>query len=288
MLLSDLVHQGRVATPTIGHPHGCGEVYATSGKGRQALIEHHMSPRARIAAGAPWPYGGGAAYSKVHRHDQRAVANDHPSTSRPSMPSTTLLCGPRHHLPTRPNVSPYFLHTVSSNTHVPCQRLGVAGLLSARERQIASRTSRPKRLRRLSQERVGRAVSKRVGTCLSPPRTRVSAEALRPPKSGGNMRAKIFPSTFCWTRRRPLSSLSSVSGRPKAPRAWWRGFDIALGLRVFTCETLLGFQTTSLSGFGVFFGISSGGGHGAFLHSVYLWRDAPKDTMPHPGQLLPA
>src|SRR6266511_991335 len=41
-----------------------------------------------------------------------------------------------------------------------------------------------------------------------------------------------------------------------------------LRLRVITIETLLSFEAATSSGFGLFFGVSFGGGHGAFLCSV--------------------
>src|SRR5437899_7469223 len=70
--------------------------------------------------------------------------------------------------------------------------------------------SRPKRRRRFSQERLGRAPSSLDGTCLFHPRTRVSSWPCRHPKSVGNMRPTILPSSFCWACKRPSISATNV------------------------------------------------------------------------------
>jgi hypothetical protein len=41
-----------------------------------------------------------------------------------------------------------------------------------------------------------------------------------------------------------------------------------LRLAAVTLQALLGFEVTTLSGFGMFFGVSLTGGHGEILHSV--------------------
>src|SRR5215468_12616289 len=106
------------------------------------------------------------------------------TSNTPSMPASTRCSWPLHQVPTSPNCSPYFLKTESSPTQVHCQRLRVASLLLAAERQSGSSTSRPRRLRRLIQERLGRAPSRRNGRFLSQPRTRHSSEFVRHPNSG--------------------------------------------------------------------------------------------------------
>jgi hypothetical protein len=113
------------------------------------------------------------------------------------MPASTRLCWPLHQVPTRLNCSPYFLNTESSNTHVHCQRLWVAGLLLAAWRPSGCTTSSPKRRSRLSQERLGKAPSSRNGQFLSHPRTRQSSEGVQQPKSGGNITPTILLRSFC-------------------------------------------------------------------------------------------
>ena len=56
---------------------------------------------------------------------------------------------------------------------------------------------RPKRRSRLSQERLGSALSRREGRFLSQPRTRHSSEFVRQPKRAGNMTPTILPRSFC-------------------------------------------------------------------------------------------
>src|SRR4029450_13207848 len=121
----------------------------------------------------------------------------------PSMPESTRCSCPLHQVPTSPNWSPYFLNTESSATQVHCQRLRVASLLVAACRQSGVSTSRPKRLRRLIQERLGSAPSRREGRFLSQPRTRHSSELVQHPNKGGNMTPQILPNNFCWLRKRP-------------------------------------------------------------------------------------
>src|SRR5262245_8312977 len=114
----------------------------------------------------------------------------------PSIPESTRCSWPLHQVPTSPNCSPYFLNTESSPTQVHCQRLRVAALALAAERHSGSSTSKPKRLRRLIQERLGRAPSKCEGRFLSQPRTRHSSVLVRHPKRGGHITAKILPKSF--------------------------------------------------------------------------------------------
>ena len=46
------------------------------------------------------------------------------------------------------------------------------------------------------------------------------------------------------------------------------GLDVALGLPLLALVTLFGIETAPCEGFGVFFGVSFGWGHGAFLRMV--------------------
>src|SRR4029450_10109596 len=164
--------------------------------------------------GAPGPVGSGRRMAK----STGTINLPSPTTTisnTPSMPESTRCSWPLHQVPTRPNCSPYFLKTESSPTHVHCQRLRVAALLLAAERHSGSSTSKPKRLRRLIQERLGSAPSRRNGRFLSQPRTRHSSGLVRQPKRGGHITATILPNSFCWLRMRPSSSATTLSGRPK-------------------------------------------------------------------------
>src|SRR6266516_244409 len=85
--------------------------------------------------------------------------------------------------------------------------------------------SRPKRRSRLSQDRLGKALSSLDGTFLSHPRTRVSSWPCRHPKSVGNMRATILPSSFCWVSKRPPIWATRFSGTSNSFWLWlvcWR------------------------------------------------------------------
>src|SRR5215472_14453563 len=146
--------------------------------------------------GAPGPVGSGRRIAK----STGTTSLPSPSTTTsntPSMPESTRCSWPLHQVPTSPNCSPYFLNTESSPTQVHCQRLRVASLLLAVERHNGTSTSKPKRLRRLIQERLGSAPSNRVGRFLSHPRTRQSSVLVRHPNSGGHIIPTILPNSFC-------------------------------------------------------------------------------------------
>jgi len=77
MHVGHMRHQLRGTKPTIGHHQRCREVEAAAAEGRQALIEHALSPTELGAATPPWPFGVGPTPRKVDGHHQLAVANDH-------------------------------------------------------------------------------------------------------------------------------------------------------------------------------------------------------------------
>src|ERR671927_1433106 len=133
--------------------------------------------------GAPGPVGSGRRMAKS-TGTTNLPSPMTTTSSTPSIPESTRCSWPLHQVPTSPNCSPYFLNTESSPTQVHCQRLRVAALALAVERHSGINTSKPKRRRRLSQERLGSAPSRREGKFLSPPRTRHSSELVRHPKSG--------------------------------------------------------------------------------------------------------
>src|SRR5438128_283842 len=95
--------------------------------------------------------------------------------STPSIPSTTRLCCPLHHVPTNSSWPPYLRNTESSSAQVHCQRLRVAALIDEVWRQSETRISWPSLRNRLSQERLGRAPRMRRGKFLSHPRVRVNS-----------------------------------------------------------------------------------------------------------------
>src|SRR5712691_3196239 len=136
--------------------------------------------------GAPGPTGSGRRMAKSTGTTKRPSPTT-TSNKSPSMPDNTRLCWPLHHLPTNANCVPYLWNTESSQTQVHCQRLWVAGLVSCTWRQIGSNTSSPRRLSRLSQERLGSAPSRREGQCLSHPRTRQSSDGSSPPPPSDNV-----------------------------------------------------------------------------------------------------
>src|SRR5215510_10825719 len=112
-------------------------------------IQHSLSRH-----GAPEPVGSGRRMAKST--GTTSLPSPITTTSNtPSIPESTRCSWPLHHVPTKPNCSPYFLNTESSPTHVHCQRLRVAALLLEAERHRGTSTSKPKRRRRLSQERLG-------------------------------------------------------------------------------------------------------------------------------------
>src|SRR5499427_9256339 len=171
--------------------------------------------------GAPGPGGSGRRMAKS-TGTTNLPSPTTTTSNTPSMPARTRCSWPLHQVPTSPNRSPYFLNTESSPTQVHFQRLRVASLLLAACRHSGTNTSRPKRLNRLSQERLGSAPSRREGRFLSQPRTRHSSVLVRHPNSGGHLTPTIFPRSVCWLCKRPSISVTKVSGRPNSSRAWWR------------------------------------------------------------------
>src|SRR5262245_34684968 len=214
--------------------------------------------------GAPGPVGSGRRMAKST--GTTSLPSPITTTRRtPSIPESTRCSWPLHHVPTRPNCSPYFLKTESSPTHGHCQRLRVASLLLAAERQSGSSTSKPKRLRRLIQERLGRAPSRRNGRFLSQPRTRHSSVLVRQPKRGGHITPTIFPRSLCWLRKRPSISVTRSSGSPRSSRACSRALAALLRLAAVALEAFNSGAATTLSGFGVAFLIGCGPSHAVLL-----------------------
>src|ERR687884_46095 len=99
-----MAHEFRIAKPTIGYDHRRGQCHTAPAKSRHAPIKHTLHPVQFVATRRPRACRVRTPDGKVDRH---------------------------HHVPTRPNCSPYFLKTESSPTHVHCQRLRVASLLLA-------------------------------------------------------------------------------------------------------------------------------------------------------------
>jgi hypothetical protein len=170
--------------------------------------------------GAPGPVGSGRRMAKSTGTTN--LPSPRTTTSRtPSIPESTRCSCPLHQVPTRPNCSPYFLNTESSATQVHCQRLRVAALALAAWRHSGINTSKPKCRSRLSQERLGSALSTQEGRFLSQPRTRHSSVLVRQPKRGGHIIPTILPSSFCCLRRRPSISTTKSLERPKSWSARW-------------------------------------------------------------------
>jgi hypothetical protein len=71
-------HQLRVTAPTICPHQGGRPDEAPSTQGRQALIEHDLSPRQVGTAPPPRPGGVRPPHGKVDGHAQLAVADAHP------------------------------------------------------------------------------------------------------------------------------------------------------------------------------------------------------------------
>jgi hypothetical protein len=94
--------------------------------------------------------------------------------------------------------------------HARRQRLRVAALALAASCHSGAHTSRPKRRRRLRQERVGSTLRKREGRCLSQPRTRHRAVLVQQPNSGGHITPTIFPRSLCWLCKRPAISVTRL------------------------------------------------------------------------------
>src|SRR5712692_5439034 len=213
----------RFASP---HPLSATPIGAGSSRPRRphAATRSSSIPRAHGSLsrhGAPGPTGAGRRRATSTGTTPRPSPPPTRSTS-PARPATTRWCWPLPHLPTPRTCAPYVWNTASSQTQVHCQRLWVAGLVWATGRQIGSNTSRPKRRSRLSQERLGSAPRSRAGPCVSQPRPRQSSEGVRQPQSAGNLIPTIVPRRWWWRRKRPAISVTRVSGRPNASRAWWR------------------------------------------------------------------
>src|SRR6266699_2690442 len=127
MGMGHMGHQLRVTEPAIGHHQRGWQVEAASAQGRQALIKPDLRPAELGAATSPGTISLPSPMTT--------------SSSTPSMPSTTRLCCPLHHVPTNSSLLLYVRKTESSSTHVHCQRLRVASLIVSMWRQSDPRTS---------------------------------------------------------------------------------------------------------------------------------------------------
>jgi hypothetical protein len=71
-----MVHELRIAKPTIRHDHGWGQLDAAPAKGCQAPIQHILQPPEFIAARSPRALGVRPTDGKIHGHHQFPLAND--------------------------------------------------------------------------------------------------------------------------------------------------------------------------------------------------------------------
>jgi hypothetical protein len=72
-----MVHELRVAQPTLGDHQRRRQGQAVSLQGRQPLIEPHPRPRPFVPAGCSRPNRGGPPHDKVDWHDQASITNAH-------------------------------------------------------------------------------------------------------------------------------------------------------------------------------------------------------------------
>src|SRR5437667_5647593 len=77
MLLANMLHELRVAKPTIGNHYWRWQLQATPPKRCQALVEHHPGPTQFVPARRPRSNRIRPSNGKVHWDDQATIANDH-------------------------------------------------------------------------------------------------------------------------------------------------------------------------------------------------------------------
>jgi len=75
--------------------------------------------------------------------------------------------------------------------------------------------------------------------------------------------------------------LHEVLGEAQVVEGLFESLKGPLGLLLIASQALVGFLTTALSGFGVFFGVSFAWGHGVLLRTVMISRSGLKVTLSH-------
>ena len=100
-------------------------------------------------------------------------------------------------------------------------------------------------------------------------------------KQGRKHDSKNFAQERVLTLQAPFDLGDEVFRKPQVIERLLEGLGSLLRLAVVTCETLLSLQAAPVSGFGMFFGISFGWGHGMLQCAVW-------DLLGHAVQGLPA
>src|SRR5437879_8265547 len=97
----------------------------------------------------------------------------------------------------------------------------------------------------------------------------------RPPRS------TLFPYTTLFRSQAAFNLGYQRLGKIQVFEGLMDGLDRVLGLSTLLLEAVLGFESTTFSGFGLFGGVSFHGGHGEFLRIVWVVLLGSKETMPH-------
>src|SRR6266567_4285450 len=186
------------------------------------------------------------------------------SSSTPSMPSTTRLCCPLHHVPTNSSLLLYFRKTESSSTHVHCQRLRVASLIVSMWRQsdqdILTEFAEP-----LEPGAFGQGAQDARGQVLVPSARAGQLIGIDAAEERGEHEGKDFPEQLLLGSQTAFDLGNEVIGQTEIIESLAQRFDIALGLFLLVFMALLGVEATPFESVGLLFDVSSGAGHGDVL-----------------------
>jgi hypothetical protein len=84
-------------------------------------------------------------------------------------------------------------------------------------------------------------------------------------KKGGKHEGKDLAHELFLAAQAPFDLQNQVIGHTQVQESLVEGFNVALGLSLLALMTFFGIETPPLDGFGLFFGVLSGWGHGEVL-----------------------
>ena len=126
----------------------------------------------------------------------------------------------------------------------------------------------------------GQGAQKTRGQILIPSSRACQLVGIDAAEEGGKHEAEDFAEQLLLGTQAAFDLGDQVVGQAEVVEGLMQGLDIALGLPLLAFVALFGIETAPFDGFGLFFGVSSGWGHGKLLRTVWSFRLCAKKTMP--------
>src|SRR2546430_7657368 len=283
MRFRDVAHELRVAEPTIGHDHRGGERYALFGKSRQAFIEHVLGQVELVVAAPPRAFGIGPTDGKVERDDALAIAND-------DQEEDTIEAGhSAFELPAVPRADEPELFTVFAENGIindpsplPATLGGGAFLLGVAphgEENLTAQASQSFKPRAC-----GQSAQQSGGDILVPSAHAREFMAMSTSKERGKHEADDFAQQLLLGLQAAFNLGYQRIGKIQVFEGLMDGLKRVLGLSTLLLEAFLGFESTAISGFGLFVSVSFHRGHGELLRAVLVFRLGSEETIAAPGK----